>query len=266
MSTEANKVIVVRHLKEVLEKGHVELIESIYAPDGSIADMQTPEQFRDLVLWHQKYCPGYQITILDLIAEDDKVMVNYRVDLTYSVPDDSDPSPFPPLGRLVSWRNMNVFRIVGGKIVSDQDVSGWTDMLVEIGVNPLSKTAQNKATVRKFVDALNRRDNALLAEVCSPEVAKEWTEALPEMYASMRDHHIELVDMAADSESVAVKMATSGYHTGEIFGLPPTGKWWTNRVFTFFRFADGKIVEVDALPDVENHIKQLGGTIQPAVA
>ena len=266
MSTEENKAIVLRDLKDVLEQGHVELIASIYAPDGSVADMQTPEQFRDLVLWHQKYCPGYQITILDLVAEGDKVMVNYRVDLTYSVQDDSDHSPYPPLGRPVSWRNMNVFRIADGKIVSEKDVSGWTDMMVEIGVNPLEKIEQNRAAVGKFVDALNRQDSALLAEVCSPEVAKEWTEALPGMYASMKDHHIELVDMAADSESVAVKMATSGYHTGEIFGLPPTGKWWTNRVFTFFRFADGKIVEVDALPDAENHIKQLGGTIQPTAA
>ena len=80
----------------------------------------------------------------------------------------------------------------------------------------------------------------------------------------MKDHHIELVDMAADSESVAVKLATSGYPTGELHSLPPTGKWWTNRVFAFVRFEEGKIAEVDPLPDAENLIKQVGGTIQPA--
>ena len=266
MSIEENKAVALCYLKDVLEQGHVELIESCYAPDGSVASMQTPDQFRDLVLWHQKYCPGYQITILELIAEGDKVMVNYRVDLTYSVQDDTDTSPMPPLGKPVSWRNNNVLRIEGGKIVSEQDVSGWMDMLVEIGVNPLPKTAQNRAAVRKFVDALNHPDTALLAEVCTPEVAKEWTEALPGMYASMKDHHIELVDMAADDESVAVKMATSGYHTGELFGIPATGKWWTNHGITFFYFTDGKIAGVDPVFDVENHIKQLGGVIRPAVA
>ncbi len=266
MSTEENKAIALRHEKVVLEQGHVELIESYYAPDGSVPDMESPEQWRDLVLWHHKTCPGFKITILDMMADGDKVMVNSRVDLTYSVPDDPEPSSFPPLGKPVSWRNMSVYRIVDGKMVSQQSVSGWTDMLVEIGVNPLEKIEQNRAAIRKFVDALNRQDTALLVEVCTPEVAKEWTEALPGMYASMKDHHIELVDMAADNESVAVKMATSGYHTGELFGIPPTGKWWTNRVFTFFRLAGGKIVEVDALPDAENHIKQLGGTIQPPAA
>ena len=139
-------------------------------------------------------------------------------------------------------------------------------MLVEIGVIPLKQIENNRAAVRKFVDGLNQQDPALLDEVCTPEVAKSWTELLPGMYARMKDHHIELVDMVADGEGVAVKMATSGYQTGVMHGLPPSGKWWTNRVFTFFRFADGKIAEVDPLPDAENIIKQIGGSIQPVAA
>jgi predicted ester cyclase len=117
---------------------------------------------------------------------------------------------------------------------------------------------------RKFCDALNRQDAALLAEVCTPEVAKGWTDAFPGI--SKDHHHIELGDMAADGERVAAKMATSGDHNTELLGLPPTGKQWTNRVFGFFRFADGKIVEFEFIADVENHIKQIGGTIQPAAA
>ncbi len=266
MSTEENKAIVLRHEKEVLEQGHVELIDSYYAPDGSIADMDTPEQWRDRVLWFHKTCPGFKITILDMMAEGDKVMVHLRCDLTYTVPPEQPPSFFPPLGKPVNWRNMNVYRIVNGKLVSSQNVTGWTDMKVQIGVIPLKQIEQNRVAVRKFVDGLNRQDVALLAEVCTPEEAKNWTEALPGIYARFKDHHIELVDMVADGESVAVKMATSGYHTGEIFGLPATGKWWTNHGNTFFYFTDGKIAKVDPVFDVENHIKQLGGVIQPAAA
>jgi steroid delta-isomerase-like uncharacterized protein len=264
MSTEENKAIVIRHLKEVLEGGHVELIDSYYAPDGSVPDADTPEQFRDRVLWHHKTCPGFKLTILDLMAEGDKVMAHLKYNLTYSVPVDPPPVNFPPLGQPVTWRNFNVFRILDGKIVSQQPLTGWTEMLVEIGVIPLEKIEHNRAAVRRFVDGLNQQDAALLAEVCTPEVAKRWAESLPGMVARMKDHHIELVDMVADGERVAVKMATSGYHTGEMHGLPASGKWWTNRVFTFFHFADGKIAEVDPLADVENIIKQIGGSIQPA--
>ena len=122
----------------------------------------------------------------------------------------------------------------------------------------------NKATVQKFVDALNQQDSALLAEIATPDVAMEWTEALPGLYATMKDHHIDITAMVAEDDMVAVKMATRGYHSGELFGIPATGKSWTNRVYTFFRLVDGKISEVDALPDVENHIKQIGGIITVA--
>jgi predicted ester cyclase len=265
MSTEENKAIVVRHLKEVGEQGRVDLIDSYYAPDGASPDMDTPEQWKDRVLWFHKTCPGFKFTILDLMAEGDKVMCHVQVDLTYSVPDDPPPALFPPLGKPVSWRNFDVYRIVSGKLVSRQNILGWTDMLVEIGVNPMPKTAANKAAVRKFCDALNRQDAALLAEVCSPEVAKVWTEEwLPDLG---RDHlHIELGDMAADDEMVAAKMVTAGDHNTATYSLPPSGKHWTNRVFGFFRFAEGKIVEFEWLDDVENIIKQIGGAIQPVAA
>ncbi len=136
-------------------------------------------------------------------------------------------------------------------------------MLVEVGVIPLKQIEQNKAAVRKFVDALNQQEPALLDEVCSPEVAREWTETIPKLHAMFKEHHIELVDMVADGECVAVKMATSGYHTGEWHGIPATGKWWTNHGDTFFQFSAGKIASVEPVFDVENHVKQLGGTIQP---
>lgn len=266
MSLEENKAIVLRHQKEVLEQGHVELIDSYYAPDGSVPDMDTPQQWRERVLWHHKACPGFTITILDMMAEGDKVMLHTHINLTYSVPVDPPPSFFPPLGVPVSWRNMNVFRIVNGMLVARQGVLGWKDMLVEIGVIPLEQIDHNKAAVRKFVDGLNRQDGALLTEVSTPEIAKKFTDMLPGMYARMNNHHIELVDMVIDGEGVAVKMATSGYHTGVIHNLPATGKWWTNRVFAFFHFTDGQIDQVDLLDDAVNISKQLGGAIQPTTA
>jgi predicted ester cyclase len=123
---------------------------------------------------------------------------------------------------------------------------------------------QNKEAVHKFIDALNQQDLARLAEVSTPEVVQEWTEAMPGLYSAMNEHHIDVAAIVAEGDLVAVKMATSGYHSGDIFGIPATGKKWTNRVYTFFRLVDGKIAEVDALPDAENHIKQLGGVITTA--
>ena len=58
MSLEENKAIVRRHLIDVLGGGHVELIDGYYAPDGTVPDMDTPQQYRERVLWFQKVTPG----------------------------------------------------------------------------------------------------------------------------------------------------------------------------------------------------------------
>ena len=263
MTIEENKAVVLCHMKEVLEQGKVELIDSCYAPDGSAADMPTPEEWKERVLFHHQACPGFKVTILNLVGEGETVWVHWQAELTYSVPVDPEPIPFYPLGKPVFWRIMNIFRVVGGKIVSEQSVNGYVEMLVGNGVNPSARTVQNKKAALKFIDALNHQDYALLEEVSSPEVTREWKEVIPWIYTAMRNHKIEVVEITADDESVAMKLATSGYHTGEVHGIPATGNWWTNRVFVFFWLVEGKVVEVDSLPDTENFIKQVGGAIKP---
>ena len=263
LSTDENKAVVTRHLKEVLEQGRVELIASSYAPDESASDMDIPEQWKERVLWHHNHCPGFKVTILDMLAEGDKVAVYWQYDLTYSIPDEAMSDPPYPVGKPVTWRNNAIYRIVNGHIVSWKAVLGYVGMLVENGINPSSLAAKNKAAVVKFIDAFNRQDTALLAEVCDQPTAQQWIDALPNIYAVSKDHHMEVTEIITDDDGVAVKLASSGYHTGELFGLPATGKWWTNRIFAFFRFKDGKICDIDAFSDVENHIQQIGGVIRP---
>jgi predicted ester cyclase len=153
MSTEGNKAIVLRHLKDALEQGRVELIGSYYAPDGPNSNMDTLEQWKERVLWFHKTCPGFKVIVLDMMADGDKVMAYIQFDLSNTVPPESPPLVFPPLGKPVNWRNMNVFRIVDGKLVSEQSVTGWMNILVENSVNPL-KIEHNRAAVREFVDTL----------------------------------------------------------------------------------------------------------------
>ena len=140
MSTEENKAIVRMHLIDVLEQGKVELIPSYYAPDGSIPDNDTPEQWKDRVLWHHKAGPGFKITILDMIAEGDKVAVLWQADFTYSVmPDPPPEKPSYPFGKTVSWKIMNLDRIVDGKLVSYTGANDWGRMVIDAGLYVLAK-------------------------------------------------------------------------------------------------------------------------------
>ena len=129
MSVEENKAIVRRHITEVLEQGHVELIDSYYPPEGPEPDKQSAQSWRDTVLWHHKNAPGFKATILNMIAEGDEVAVYVQIDITYLAKADNTP-----VGKPVTWRNMEMMRIVNGKLVSKESVWGENDMLVKEGV------------------------------------------------------------------------------------------------------------------------------------
>ena len=140
MSTEENKEIVRKHLIDVLEQGHVELIPSYYAPDGSDPNNDTPEQLRERVLLHHRIAPGFKVTILDMVAEGDKVAVLWQADLTYSVmPDPPPEKPWYPYGKPVSWKIMNLDRIVNGKLVSYTGANAWGSMVIDAGMYVLAK-------------------------------------------------------------------------------------------------------------------------------
>jgi len=140
MTNEQNKAIARMHLIDVLEQGKVELIPSYYAPDGSVPDNDTPEQWKERVLWHHKIGPGYKITILDMVAEGDKVVVLWQADFTYSVVPEPPPEKPPyPFGKSVSWKIMSLMRIVDGKLLSNIGANEWGSMMINAGVYVLAK-------------------------------------------------------------------------------------------------------------------------------
>jgi len=140
MTTEENKAIVRRHLIDVLEQGHVELIPDYYSPDGSVPGMDTPEAWKTRVLDHHRIAPGYKITILDMVAEGEKVAVLWQADLTYTVVSEPPPEKPPyPFGKAVTWKIMSLARIVDGKLVSWVGANDYGWMLIEAGVYTLAK-------------------------------------------------------------------------------------------------------------------------------
>jgi len=126
-------------------------------------------------------------------------------------------------------------------------------------------TEGSKIMVRRLIDAVNKRDFATIDEVMAPELARYFREqAIPWIYATYGDEHrTEITDVIAEGDKVWARLATSGGHTGEWMGVPPTGKTWTNTGIYYVRVAQGKIVEVSALFDNLNLLKQLGATITP---
>ncbi|MGA7731017.1 MAG: ester cyclase [Chloroflexia bacterium] len=118
MSAEENKKLIRRFFDEVWNQGHVELAEEFVA-DGYVShnylsiEALGPEGIRRAVLAQKAAFPDQHTTIEDLIAEDDKVVVRGRDDLTHV----GDFMGYPGTGRKVTVTWIDIFRIKDGKLV-----------------------------------------------------------------------------------------------------------------------------------------------------
>jgi steroid delta-isomerase-like uncharacterized protein len=132
----------------------------------------------------------------------------------------------------------------------------------------------NKETIRRFVDAVNTGDAALVAEtideVIDPDAAirtplpleARGAELAKEVWAMLLrgypDLHITIEDLIEEGDKVVFRNTVTGTHGGEHMGLPPTGKSVTYNEIFIARFADGRIVETWGVVDVLSQMKQLG--------
>jgi hypothetical protein len=125
-------------------------------------------------------------------------------------------------------------------------------------------TEANKAVVRRLFEAVNEQNLDELDELLAPDLAQHLKQqVIPWVYATFAGHQITITDLIAEGDKIVARLATSGGHTGEWRGIPPTGKQWTNTGVYFLRLSEGKVVELSSLFDELNHALQLGATITP---
>ena len=57
------------------------------------------------------------------------------------------------------------------------------------------------------------------------------------------DWHETIEDIIAEGDKVWIRLAYTGTHTGELFGLPPTGNKITATAVDIYRIVNGKLAE-----------------------
>lgn len=80
----------------------------------------------------------------------------------------------------------------------------------------------------------------------SPAAARgsaQAAEILKIVASQLSDLSVELLDVFAGGDRVAVRVRFEGVHTGVMMGIPATGKRISFEALEHFRIADGKIVE-----------------------
>ena len=135
---------------------------------------------------------------------------------------------------------------------------------------PIVDVESNKAIIRAFIDAWNRRDfdqfGSLMGEgavlhigggdvPCDPAgtraIAEEWTTAFP-------DWHFDLRALIAEGDLVVAHMPYSGTHRQPILGVPATGRTCVVDEMVIFRVDGGKIGEAWEVYDDAGMWRQLG--------
>jgi predicted ester cyclase len=73
----------------------------------------------------------------------------------------------------------------------------------------------------------------------------------------LTDARFEPEEIIAEGDTVAVRFAMTGIHTGEFLGIPPTGKRIRRVQMAFFHIKDGRIADSYNVSDVYGMLHEL---------
>jgi predicted ester cyclase len=139
--------------------------------------------------------------------------------------------------------------------------------------------ARNKAVVRRFKEAQGTKDEAeAIREVMAPTY-KRWRGGVEHLAANAKDQGFPgpgsylrgafpdrtdtIEDVIAENDRVCMLFRQRGTHTGNLFGIAPTGKTFDIYELGIFRVADGKIIEAWFMADELGLLQQLGARLPP---
>ena len=133
---------------------------------------------------------------------------------------------------------------------------------------------RNIKVARRSIEALNTGDATKALEFmhpdyfnhesqASPERAKlrgtaEFADTVQKLRAAFSDLHYEEQESIASGDKVVSIVTVTGRHTGDFFGIPPTGRNFSYQAAHIVRIADGKIIEHKAIRDDLKFMMQLG--------
>ena len=133
---------------------------------------------------------------------------------------------------------------------------------------------KNIKIVRRSIEALNTGDVTNVSEFIHPNYLDRDSQSIPgreklrgpeafvdtvkNLRAALSELHYEEQESIASNDKVVSIMIVTGKHTGDLFGIPPTGNNFSYQAAHFYTIADGKIAEHKAFRDDLRFMMQLG--------
>ena len=130
---------------------------------------------------------------------------------------------------------------------------------------------KNKAIIRKYIEALNKRNLKVLDELMAPDYVDRALQvhgleankqAFTTTIKGLPDWHETVEDIVAEGDKVWLRFKGSGTHKGELRGvlapsgaLAPTGRKFKTISVEIYRILNGKIVEGWTILDWFTHLE-----------
>ncbi|MDA4129527.1 MAG: ester cyclase [Thaumarchaeota archaeon] len=137
-TVEGNKSIVSMFIEEFKNKANHNIVDELCAPDfvNNFLDPRIPnnrEGFKMLGRSVASAFPDVHVTVLDLVAEGDRVVERNTVRATHT----GEFNGIPPTGKKVVWTEIDMYRLSNGKIVEMWPEIDMLSLLTQIGAIPM---------------------------------------------------------------------------------------------------------------------------------
>jgi predicted ester cyclase len=127
MDIEANKKIVLRYfLESHNEPYNLDVIDELWSAEGA-------EGIKSWQQMEREAFPDKHFTIDDVVAEGDKVVLRWTISATHLGEFWTPVGPAQPTGKRITLTSMVVYRLEDGKIVEQNGVHDWLDLLTQFG-------------------------------------------------------------------------------------------------------------------------------------
>jgi steroid delta-isomerase-like uncharacterized protein len=129
---------------------------------------------------------------------------------------------------------------------------------------------QNKQIALRFIqEVFVAQDPAAADELAAPDFTPHsWGPVEPgienlkaaqaRVSAGLSDARMDVHDVIAEGDRVAVRLTSHGRHTGDFMGMPASGKDYAISEIHVFRLADGRVAEHWRDADMLGMMRQLG--------
>lgn len=138
MSAEENGALVRRFVEEIFNRGDLNVVAELVAPDYLHHDPTTREfgsgieGFRQLIRFYRSAFPDLSITLDDQIASGDKVVDRWTGRGTHQ----GKFMDMAPTGKQVTASGISIHRISGGRIAETWNNYDALGMLQQLGIVP----------------------------------------------------------------------------------------------------------------------------------